>query len=493
MYKALVVDDEPIILEGFDNLISWEEFGIEISAKAENGKAALQIVREEEIDLLITDIRMPEMSGLELLKTIRQEGKSIKVIILSGYDDFQYVKEASKYGIENYLLKPIEENELEETLLHLTEKLENEQKQQNRLQESYQLLRSNILYRWITGAIGEEELTMRAEFLDISLEKQWYQVCACHSVGELNNEHITYLEQLLGCFWTGEKPVVFITLHGELLFLFSWDGSKENVPDLETCFLKHQSKISAKFQSDVFIAVGSMEEGWQGAVKSYQEAKKLLDYRMIMPANSVVSAPRLKDGLPRSVKHISWNKLDDLISSGEEEKACLFLEKIFSDLSVSATPENIRTLTCEILFYLSKDFSGNSEIFSEESLREILYTVDMQVLLVRLKKCVEQVIRWRNSIHAEENPVVMAVMDYVHKHYHEELSLKILAQKYKVNAAYLGQLFKHEIGELFSAYLCRIRIENAKLLLRETSMKTNEISERTGFANTNYFSNTFKK
>ena len=181
MYKALVVDDEPIILEGFDNLISWEEFGIEISAKAENGKAALQIVREEEIDLLITDIRMPEMSGLELLKTIRQEGKSIKVIILSGYDDFQYVKEASKYGIENYLLKPIEENELEETLLHLTEKLENEQKQQNRLQESYQLLRSNILYRWITGAIGEEELTMRAEFLDISLEKQWYQVCACHS------------------------------------------------------------------------------------------------------------------------------------------------------------------------------------------------------------------------------------------------------------------------------------------------------------------------
>ena len=81
------------------------------------------------------------------------------MIILSGYDDFQYVKEASKYGIENYLLKPIEENELEETLLHLTEKLENEQKQQNRLQESYQLLRSNILYRWITGTIGEEELT----------------------------------------------------------------------------------------------------------------------------------------------------------------------------------------------------------------------------------------------------------------------------------------------------------------------------------------------
>lgn len=165
MYKALVVDDEPIILKGFDNLISWEEFGIEIAAKAENGKAALQIARKEKIDLLITDIRMPEMSGLELLKTIRREGKNIKVIILSGYDDFQYVKEASKYGIENYLLKPIEENELEETLLHLTEKLENEQKQQNRLQESYQLLRSNILYRWITGTIGEEELTMEGNII----------------------------------------------------------------------------------------------------------------------------------------------------------------------------------------------------------------------------------------------------------------------------------------------------------------------------------------
>ena len=216
-------------------------------------------------------------------------------------------------------------------------------------------------------------------------------------------------------------------------------------------------------------------------MKSYQEAKKLLDYRMIMPPNSVVSAARLKGDLPRSTKHISWGKLDDLISSGEEEKACLFLEKIFSDLSVSATPENIRTLTCEILFYLSKDFSGNNEIFSENSLREILYTVDMQALLIRLKKCVEQVIHWRNTLHAEENPVVAAVVEYVQKHYDEELSLKILAQKYKVNAAYLGQLFKHETGELFSAYLCRIRIENAKVLLRETSMKANEISERTGF------------
>ena len=223
MYKALVVDDEPIILKGFDNLISWEEFGIEIAAKAENGKAALQIARKEKIDLLITDIRMPEMSGLELLKTIRREGKNIKVIILSGYDDFQYVKEASKYGIENYLLKPIEENELEETLLHLTEKLENEQKQQNRLQESYQLLRSNILYRWITGTIGEEELTIRAEFLDVSLEKQWYQICACYSCGELSSEHITYLEQLSDRFWTGEMPIVFTTPHSELLFLFSWD------------------------------------------------------------------------------------------------------------------------------------------------------------------------------------------------------------------------------------------------------------------------------
>ena len=100
---------------------------------------------------------------------------------------------------------------------------------------------------------------------------------------------------------------------------------------------------------------------------------------------------------------------------------------------------------------------------------------------------------YRSSLHAEENPVVAAVVEYVQKHYDEELSLKILAQKYKVNAAYLGQLFKHETGELFSAYLCRIRIENAKVLLRETSMKANEISERTGFTNTNYFSNTFKK
>ena len=148
MYTAMVVDDEPLILKGFEKVIPWEEFGIEITDKAESGEQALELLRKKENDILITDIRMQGMSGLELLRTLRELGMHIKTIILSGYDDFQYVKEASQYGIENYLLKPIEESELEKTLRHLTQKLDNERRQQASVQESYQLLRNNILSRY---------------------------------------------------------------------------------------------------------------------------------------------------------------------------------------------------------------------------------------------------------------------------------------------------------------------------------------------------------
>lgn len=493
MYKALVVDDEPMILNGFDALIPWEEFGIEITDKAESGEEALRILSKKQIDLLITDIRMPGLSGLDLLRTLRQNGKDIKTIILSGYDDFQYVKEASQYGIENYLLKPIEEKELEETLNHLVEKLENEQKQQDRLLESYHLLKSNILYRWVTGSIGEEELSTRADFLRVSITKKWYQTCILYSETRSAANHLEYLEKLSADFWPDAPPLIFVTLHGEIILLFSWDGAQDAAPHLQEWLLKVNAKISAKLQTEVFIAIGSMEAGWQGAEKSYRKALELLEYRLILPANSVISISDLKGDFQRTGRHISWNKLDEFICAGDQHGACRFLESLFTELCAYETPEKIRTLTCEILFYLSKDFAGSTETFSGESLREILYTVDMQAILMRLQQCVEKVICRRQSLQQEKNPVVAAVLDYIQKHYSEELSLKTLALKYKVNAAYLGQLFKHETGEMFSVYLTGIRIENAKLLLRNTSLKANEISERSGFTNTNYFSNTFKK
>ena len=147
MYKVLIADDEPFILEGLADLINWEEHGLQIAGLVSNGLDAKNIVDSSDIDILITDNRMPRMDGIELIKYIAQTEKNIKFIILSGYNDFEYVKEAAKIGIENYLLKPVDEKELISTLINTVDKIENEIYKKKELQQGYNILRDNIHFR----------------------------------------------------------------------------------------------------------------------------------------------------------------------------------------------------------------------------------------------------------------------------------------------------------------------------------------------------------
>ncbi|QJD86270.1 response regulator [Cohnella herbarum] len=176
MYKVLIVDDELFILNGLPHVINWEEHGTEIVARARNGLEALEIMQNHDIHILVTDIMMPAMDGLELIKQIRDRGWNVKIIILSSHDDFKFVKEASKSGIENYLLKPIEEDELSNTILNTVEKLENEANATVQNHDNLNIVRENILYRWVTRNIGYDELENRAEFLQIDLSRESYMV-----------------------------------------------------------------------------------------------------------------------------------------------------------------------------------------------------------------------------------------------------------------------------------------------------------------------------
>ncbi len=156
MYKVMIVDDEPLILKGLRAIIDWQQLGLQITSQAASGEQAMEAFLEEETDIIITDIRMPGMSGLELIETVRSIDPGVKFIVLSGYDDFQYVKEGMKYGIENYLLKPIDVEELEATLRAVIVKLANVLQQQLAARKEQQILRDNILIRWVTQTISPE-------------------------------------------------------------------------------------------------------------------------------------------------------------------------------------------------------------------------------------------------------------------------------------------------------------------------------------------------
>ena len=173
MYKVLLVDDEPFITEGLSDAVDWSAFGLEVVGSAEDGEEALERLREVQVDLLITDISMPIMTGLELIRKARELQPQLKAIILSGYNEFDFLKEGMRLGIENYLLKPIRFEELEATLADTVRKLDADKPAQAFGEDEIGILRDNVMTRWVNGRIAFPELAERTELLGIDLSKPY--------------------------------------------------------------------------------------------------------------------------------------------------------------------------------------------------------------------------------------------------------------------------------------------------------------------------------
>ena len=183
MYRLLIVDDEPMIVEGLKAYILTADYPFSAVDTASNGREALEQMEKQPPDMLITDIRMPQLDGIGLLSAVREREWGTKVIVLSGYNDFEYVRSMAVLGIENYLLKPVNEEELYATVSATLKKLDNEQALQMKEQLNADLIRENIINRWLYGSIGENELIERAEFLDFTLEAASYQPCIIRLLG----------------------------------------------------------------------------------------------------------------------------------------------------------------------------------------------------------------------------------------------------------------------------------------------------------------------
>ncbi|MBS1408476.1 MAG: response regulator, partial [Oscillospiraceae bacterium] len=177
MYKVVIVDDEPVIRAGLRELLPWEELGMQIVFEAENGAAALDYLHTHRVEILITDIRMEVMDGLELIRQAKALYPQLHCVILTGFDDFAYTKAAIRLGIENYILKPVDEKELLETLSGIENKLMQEEKGETVLDREKQVILQSVLTRWLSGSIEESALRHRANFLDLPLNDAYVQAC----------------------------------------------------------------------------------------------------------------------------------------------------------------------------------------------------------------------------------------------------------------------------------------------------------------------------
>lgn len=283
MYRVLIVDDEPVIRKGLRDTIEWDSLGLEISGEACNGAEALALIQANRPHILITDIRMPGMDGIELVKTIRDLGMNIKIIILSGFSDYAFLKEAIRLGVESYLLKPIDNDELISNLVDAVNNIEKEILRATQLSQGIELLRSNTLNRLVTNAIGRGEFEEKASFLDVSLTAERFLCAVCIAEDEKNGV-FGYGEPLVAlairniCDVLAKgMSITFIDAKNRVVLLFSGgreeemraaaDGILENVAKqaLENCGIS--------IVTNVGITVSTPEDIW----KSYASATVRFD------------------------------------------------------------------------------------------------------------------------------------------------------------------------------------------------------------------------
>lgn len=498
----IIVDDEPFIIEGLKHIIDWEEYDIELVGTASNGFEALELIKKTAPNLLITDIKMPKMNGLDLIKKVKELDLNTRFIILSGYDDYEYLKESIKLGIENYLLKPINCEELEDIVENIRNKLDHQNLQNLYSSKDFDIIKNNILYRWVTGSISQTELLERASLLDIRVEYPQYIVCLLRLLqnGDVDSNWNSYGQKAMEICMSATKSfnsvTVFCTPENHIVFITN---------DLESSYRLARHCIDSLnnfLNVNCLFTIGSIEYDSTLVSRSYYRALELQQYSLIMPANSILEHNNFMNSSMsnRIYGIIDYDEICKLVASKNTDSLISYIDNTFEAIKhvKDVTPESVKNTAAELFFCIINasrqmfeakcsihqlDFSFSS-IFKMESLDNIC-----EILKINAAKLINAIIEKDNSI----SPVIKRIFEYVKLNYSKDICLKSMAKDFNSNPNYLGQLFKEETGRYFSDYLNIVRINKAKELLQNTDKNIKDISISVGYKDVNYFYRIFKK
>lgn len=487
----MLVDDEPLILEGLRNIIDWESLGFQVVATARNGLEALEKSRKEvSFDVLITDIKMPEMTGLQLIRRLREEQKNTKVIVLSGFQEFGLVKEGLHLGIENYLLKPIKEEELISSLQHVKEKI----KQAVLEEESVLVLRDHSIWRWIVGKMSYEALRQRMSFYpELKVVPPLWMGLLKVDVDEQNEEEWQTWRKT---FEREGNIVTVITPSGDFLFL--WLKESPECWEEEVDKLRRLIDSTEKIEDYVFVHSKKISDLSQ-IQDLYRELEMASELKMLLPEKDHRLAEQLysaSEGYEHSKKYSSnyvTHEIMEQLANQDYEAVKASMKQTLSMLE-QERPLLMKSVLLEFFFQLKNKFSLHIdyEIYVE-TLNQILYIEELTDALELVEKCIEMMDMNYSQQHQEYSPIIQTVLNFIHQNLSEEMSLKTLGNSFHINSIYLGQLFQKEVNCSFTKYLNKLRIEKAKKLLLHSHEKAGTIGKKVGYTDSAYFYKQFKK
>ena len=523
MYKLLLVDDEVLVREAIAENIHWNELGYELLSVCENGKEAIEYIKKNKVDVVITDICMPFIDGIDLSKYIYENHLPINVIIFSGYNEFEYAKKAIKYGVSEYLSKPVTAYELSEILGNLKKNLDKKREVEaefDKLNKSYFknriLIQSKIIEKLIMGNEIEEESRKEIEEYGLQMDYLEYRVAIIEidiysDLYNANEDKIKKGEMKSFVIYNISDEIIKKYNAGEVckgdnnkgLILLWTNHSREFEDKINLIFKEIQEEVFKVLKLTITISVGEIVYSLSDLHKSYKDAEQLLLYRYLWDENQIFDREKLKNKLNGSVnldnvidKVILGIKLNEKKQIEEKiieiqellknayirkNKICLYLFEI-----VSQACDLLRTYNLTDDFIYRKKEEVITRITESRSLREA-----MLILKEFCYMSCDEMYKQRDS---DGNKQAMLTLDYIEKHYGDfDLNLNVICSYVCVSISHFSTIFKNYTGDTFMEVLMRTRMQKAKELLENTSLKNYEISEKVGFRDPHYFSIAFKK
>lgn len=517
MLKVFLVEDEFVMREGIKNNIDWNAHGYEFCGEAADGEVAFPMIQKLKPDIVITDIRMPFMDGLELSKLIKKEMPWIEIIILTGFEEFAYAKEAIKIGVAQYLSKPISGDELIQELNLLSDKI-TEKKRDREIQEQYnremeennQKNRKDFFQDLVSGEQTPANLHEMAEQLEIDISAMWYNIVLFQLKLGRNSEEI-FSNRMVSAEeeirrW-GEKYQLLIFDRGleGMAVLFKGD-SEEEIQQLQNEYMEQLEKILSNYKDiKYFGGIGRPVKRLRELPESFESARIAFAHRYLLSESTIISSEAIQENEEEfdienvNPKQVDRTRILEFLKLGDKEETRYFVDEFFKEIGKNAIQSNIfRQYIVMDAYFCVKEFVENLELSSEqitppdftsgelkdeEGARGYVTSVIYTAVTLREQTAND---RYRG--------VVSEVMHYIEENYgDEDLSLNQVAAHVNFSPNHLSTIFSQQTDQTFIKYLTDYRMSKAKELLRCTGDKSSVISMKVGYKDPHYFSYLFKK
>ena len=521
MLKVFLVEDEFIIREGIKNNIDWQIHGYEFCGEASDGELAFPLIQKTRPDILITDIKMPFVDGLALSRLVKKELPETEIIILSGYEEFDYAKEAIQIGVARYLLKPIngetllqEIDSVAEIILGKQKEKEIREKYQKEMEENSLRDQMDLFQHLVTGDCSMEELLSVADKLDLKIMAPWYSIVLLkiqsmkHDYEEYSGS-IVVVDERIAKLAEPEHVLIFDRALEGRAFLFKADSEDELLAYQKEYLGDVKEVLSGYANLRYFGGIGTPVNRLREIPASFEDASHAFAHRYLVAESCILDSSLLmQEGAAENEdfrisavnpEQIDRTKMQEFLRTGDLDEVVYFVDEFFGKLDGGAMKSRIfrQYITMDAYFSIVDFLKGlglqkdeieapdqdSSILQDEKSAMDYIVRIMDKALVLREKKA---------SSRYED--VVSEVIHYIENNYaQEELSLNLLASHVNFSPNHLSMIFSQQTGQTLIRYLTDYRMNRAKELLRCSSKKSSVISMEVGYKDPHYFSYLFKK